>query len=67
MTYLIQNRFVNTSSKDKLTQKILPKLHIYDINIDYGIDLEAYQKLSQLPWVTHKWFSLKGSSRLLYL
>ena len=39
MGHLIQSRFMHTSSKDKLISKLRSKLHIYEINIDYGIDL----------------------------
>jgi hypothetical protein len=62
LAYLVESRFTHTLSKEKIIAKLYPKLHIYEINIAYGIDLEAYEKLTNLPWISNKWLSLKGSS-----
>jgi hypothetical protein len=65
LSYLIEPRFAQAQTREALVAGLEKKLYLYEIEMKYGVDAEAFQQLKRTEWVRNKWLSLKGSSKLL--
>jgi hypothetical protein len=45
--------------------KIGKKMHIYEIDINYGVDKPSLDRVRQMEWLREGWVSLKGSAQLI--
>lgn len=64
LCYLTEVRFGHSQDRSFL-DKIENKMHMYEIDINYGVDKESLDRVRQMQWLKEGWVSLKGSSQLI--